>query len=301
MADCAETANIANIRYVILENKEQTIHCKLTVESSSPAFRLLAEACGLPNERVKQAMAKGAVWLKRPGQKERRLRKAKFKLQQGDQIELCYDPKVLAMTPPHTSCIVENSDYSVWVKPPWMLSQGTRYGDHCSLLRVAQKTNRDIDYKLIHRLDREASGLVLLAHHRNAAHRLSDMFHANTIEKYYFAEVEGILELSPQGLILDSPLDGKEATTEIVSSEPGKSRKNSLLTVRLHTGRLHQIRRHLADIGHPVLGDLRHGDKTGKAYTALHLCAYRLTFLSPFTGEKCQYQMPDGLRPPFLQ
>ena len=301
MAACVVTVNIVTIRCVTLGNNEQTIHCKLSVESASPAFRLLAEASGLPNERIKRAMVLGAVWLKRPGSKERRLRKAKFKLQQGDQIELCYDPKVLAMTPPHASCIVETSDYSVWVKPPWMLSQGTRYGDHCSLLRVAQKTNRDIDYKLIHRLDREASGLMLLGHTRNAAHRLSDMIHANEIEKDYFAEVEGIFEIPEKGLILDGKLDEKAATTEIVASVPGKSRKNSLLSIRLHTGRLHQIRRHLADAGHPVLGDKRYGNREGKAYTNLHLCAYRLSFLSPFTGTQCEYQMPDGLRPPFLQ
>jgi 23S rRNA-/tRNA-specific pseudouridylate synthase len=283
-----------------LENNQQTVHCRITVESPAKAFQLLAEVSGLPKERIKHAMVKGAVWLHRPGNKERRLRKAKFKLQEGDRLELCYDSKVLAMAPPHTTCIAENSDYSVWVKPPWMLSQGTRYGDHCSLLRIAEKSNRDIDYKLIHRLDREASGLMLLAHNRNAAKLLSNLFQENKIEKRYFAEVEGILKIKKEGLLLTEELDEKPAKTEILTSRAAKSRKNSLLDIRLHTGRLHQIRRHLSGLGYPVLGDPQYGNAEGKVYAELHLCAWHISFLSPFTKKKCVYQIPDDLRPSFL-
>lgn len=205
------------------------------------------------------------------------------------------------MAPPHTTCIAENIDYSVWFKPPWMLSQGTRYGDHCSLLRIAEKSNRDIDYKLIHRLDREASGLMLLAHNRNAAKLLSKLFQDNKIEKRYFAEVEGILEIKKDGLLLTSELDEKTAKTEILTSRPAKSRRNSLLDIRLHTGRLHQIRRHLAEYGNPVLGDPLYGNNNEeKIYSELHLCAWKISFLSPFSKQKCTYQMPDDVRPSFL-
>ncbi len=282
-----------------MENN-QTVHCRLTVEGPAKAFQLLADVSGLPKERIKHAMVKGAVWLHRPGTKERRLRKAKFKLQEGDCVELCYDPKVLAMAPPHTTCIAENSDYSVWFKPPWMLSQGTRYGDHCSLLRIAEKENRDIDYKLIHRLDREASGLMLLAHNRNAAKLLSNLFQDNKIVKRYFAEVEGILEIKKGGLLLTEELDEKPSKTEILTSRSAKSRKNSLLDIRLHTGRLHQIRRHLSSLGYPVLGDPQYGNAEGKVYAQLHLCAWKISFLSPFTKKECVYQIPNDLRPSFL-
>ena len=283
-----------------MENNQQTVHCRLTVEAPAKAFQLLAEVSGLPKERIKHAMAKGAVWLQRPGTEERRLRKAKFKLQEGDRLELCYDSKVLAMAPPQTTCIAENNDYSVWFKPPWMLSQGTRYGDHCSLLRIAEKSNRDIDYKLIHRLDREASGLMLLAHNRNAAKLLSNLFQDNKIVKRYFAEVEGILKIKKEGLLLTEELDEKPAKTEVLTSRPAKSRRNSLLDIRLHTGILHQIRRHLSSLGHPVLGDPQYGNAEGKVYAELHLCAWKISFLSPFTKKECVYQIPDNLRPSFL-
>ena len=80
-------------------------------------------------------MIKGAVWLKRPGQKEQRIRKATSPLLAGDQVELYYDPQVLAMTPPAPRLIAEEKHYSAWYKPATLLTQGTRYGDHCSLLR----------------------------------------------------------------------------------------------------------------------------------------------------------------------
>jgi len=270
------------------------------VQCPAKAFQLLAEASGLPKERIKHAMVKGAVWLRQSGKKERRLRKAKFTLQQGDEIELFYDPEILAMTPPHTVCVTENNDFSVWFKPPWMLSQGTRYGDHCSLLRIAEKSNRELAFKLIHRLDREASGLMLLAHNRNAAHLLSNLFINNAIEKRYFAEVTGILEIDPAGKFLTGDIDEKPAKTEIISSRPARSRKNSFLDIRIHTGRLHQVRRHLADLGYSVLGDSQYGETVGKTYSALHLCAWQLQFISPFTMKKCKYTVPDYLRPSFL-
>ncbi len=283
-----------------MENNQENVHCRLTVESPAKAYQLLAEVSGLPKERIKHAMIKGAVWLHRPGTKERRLRKAKFSLQKGDRLELCYDAKVLAMAPPHTTCIEENNDYSVWYKPPWMLSQGTRFGDHCSLLRIAEKSNREIDYKLIHRLDREASGLMLLAHNRNAAKLLSNLFQENKIEKRYFAEVEGILKINKEGLLLTGEIDEKPAKTEVLSSKPAKSRRNSLLDIRLHTGRLHQIRRHLSEHGFPVLGDPQYGKEEGKIYSELHLCAWKISFLSPFSKQRCEYQISNDLRPSFL-
>ena len=244
-------------------------------------------------------MVKGAVWLKRPGSKERRLRKAKFKLQPDDFLQLFYDSSVLAQAPPEPVLIANHDDYSVWFKPSWLLSQGTRYGDHCSLLRFAEKSNRDIDFKLIHRLDREASGLLLLAHNRNAAMLLSKMFQEDKIEKRYYAEVLGHLQIPEQGLHLTADLDGKAARTEILAAYPGKTKENTLLDIQLHTGRLHQIRIHLADHGYPIIGDPKYGEQQ-RGHYELHLCAWKVSFVSPFTNEMTSYQVPLEMRPSFL-
>ena len=280
--------------------KQKAVQCSLTVKQPAVACQLLADTSGLPKERIKHAMVKGAVWLSQPGKKERRLRKAKFKLKPGDHLQLFYDADILAQSPPEPVCLADHEDYSVWFKPPWLLSQGTRYGDHCSLLRLAEKSNRDIDFKLIHRLDREASGLMLLAHNRNAAMLLSKLFQENKIEKRYFAEVDGKPQIPKEGMQLTAALDDKPAKTEILAAHPGNSSQCSLLDIRLHTGRLHQIRRHLADWGHPVLGDPKYGNREQMKSRTLHLCAWKISFLCPFTHKKISYQVPLELKPSFL-
>lgn len=279
--------------------KQEPVHCNISVKAQAVACQLLTDTSGLPKERIKHAMLKGAVWLKRPGSKERRLRKAKFKLKAGDFVQLFYDADVLSQTPPEPTLIAGNKEYSVWFKPPWLFSQGTRYGDHCSLLRLAQKINGAIDYKLVHRLDREASGLMVLAHNRNAAMLLSKLFQENRIEKRYFAEVKGHPEIPEKGLFVTSEIDEKASSTEILRAYPGKTEENSILDIRLHTGRLHQIRRHLADFGYPVIGDPKYGERQ-KGYYELHLCAWKISFLSPFTQETVTYLAPQEIRPSFL-
>jgi len=276
------------------------VHCNLQVTAPAIACQLLADTSGLPKERIKHAMIKGAVWLKSPGKEERRLRKAKFKLRPGDFVQLFYDANVLAQTPPEPTCIAEYDDFSVWFKPPWLLSQGSRYGDHCSLLRLAEKSDQQRDFMLIHRLDREASGLILLAHNRNAAMLLSKLFQENKIEKRYFAEVHGIPEIPQEGLQLTTDIDEKSAHTEILSVQPGKTKSNAILDIKLHSGRLHQIRRHLADFGYSVIGDPKYGEVQQRGHYELHLCAWKISFHSPFTDLQTSFQVPREMRPSFL-
>ena len=284
------------------EPNQEAVHCSLTVSSPATAYQLLADTSGLPKGRIKDAMVKGAVWLKREGKKERRLRKAKYGLKNGDLLQLYYDPQILAQSAPEPYCIEENQHYSVWFKPPWLLSQGSRYGDHCSLLRIAEKTNRNIDYKLIHRLDREASGLMILAHGSKSAHLLSELFQKASIVKRYFAEIYGTPAIPGEGLKLTTPIDDKSACTEILTCLPGKSGGTSLLDILLHSGRLHQIRRHLADWGHPVVGDPQYGEigKTRRG-EELRLCAWQLSFISPFDQKQKYYQVSQRFLPAYFK
>jgi tRNA pseudouridine32 synthase/23S rRNA pseudouridine746 synthase len=298
MAAFAVTVSAVNTRCVTLENKQEQIHCNVTVETEAVACQLLTDTTGLPKERIKHAMVKGAVWLKRPGSEERRLRKAKFKLKKGDFIQLFYDAAVLKQSPPHPVRIASHDDFSVWFKPPWLLTEGSRYGDHCSLLRIVEKENPDTSYKLIHRLEREASGLVILAHNSQAAKLLSQMLQIGAMEKRYYAEVAGQPNIPKEGLHLSTPIDDREAHTEILRLHPGKTRKNSILDIRLHSGRLHQIRRHLAELGHPIVGDATYGELL-RGHFDLHLCAWKIAFDSPFSGKKTSYQIPRELRPAF--
>lgn len=265
-----------------------TVHLTVTTDGYAPD--LLAAACQLSKIAIKDAMQKGAVWLKRPGCKEQRIRKAKFELQTQDALSLYYDSQILAQVPPLPRLIARQKTYSIWYKPADLLTQGTRWGDHSSLLRYVEKQSSfGKTVKLIHRLDREAQGLVLLAHNQRAAGMLSDLFQTREIEKRYWAVAHGQVGAAGETLICDTTLDGKAANTAVKVREVVAGGKFSVLDILLQTGRHHQIRRHLSMLGHPLVGDRLYGRAGSGA--SLQLCAYFLGFICPLTGKNRSYSI----------
>ena len=126
----------------------------VTVDQSTTTVDALADASGLPKQRIKDAMAKGACWWTQKG-KQVRLRKAKRELKPGTRIQLFYDDQVLARKPETPKLLENKGRYSIWFKPHGLLSQGSQWGDHCSLLRLAEiKLNTPCF--LVHRLDADA-------------------------------------------------------------------------------------------------------------------------------------------------
>lgn len=257
---------------------------RLTVTREASAIELLAEASGLPRGRIKDAMNKGAVWHQGKGRGRRRLRRATTRLRPGDRLALHYDPELLARQVAVPACVLDRGRYSAWDKPAGMVSQGTDFGDHCALPRwVERHFQPPRPVLLVHRLDREASGLMLLAHDRAVAARLSALFHEGRVYKRYRVEVRGDLSRPGTGVI-EQPLDGKPACTRYRCLGYDAAADVSRLDVEIDTGRLHQIRRHLADLGHPVMGDPRYG--TGNRTRAgLRLRALELRFPCPLSGE----------------
>ncbi len=266
---------------------------KLTIERE-PAGSIcdfLAAETGLSKSKIKTAMQKGAVQLKRPGRSRKRIRRATATLRRGDQIEFYYDAAILATEPPAASCLADRSHYSVWYKPAGLLTQGTFFGDHCALVRQAEKVY-DLQRPVfpVHRLDREATGLVLLAHSRDAADSLSKLFRQRRIEKVYRATVRGEVGLPASTGRIDCPLDGKPAVTSytVVSLDPDNN--TSKLEIRTGSGRKHQIRRHLASSGHPVMGDPYYGSDN-KTAAGLHLCATQLAFHCPYQHKHLSFAL----------
>ncbi len=150
-------------------------------------------------------------------------------------------------------------------------------------------------FRSITRLDRDTSGLVLIAKDQLTAAKLSGDVRAGRIKKRYVAEVVGIPE--PRVGVIDAPIervsegnikrcvreDGKPSVTEyrVLSVN---SMGNSLVSVTPITGRTHQIRVHMAYIGHPLVDDFLYGEKTpGKTYL---LTCRELCFIHPHTGEE---------------
>lgn len=253
----------------------------------------LAHHSGLSKIKVKDAMQKGAVWVKSSKQSASRVRRATSEVRAGDTIELYYDPDILSRTAPDAQLIWQCADYSVWYKPAGMLSQGTHYGDHLALLRFAERHLPKLRTAfLVHRLDREADGLMIIAHHRKAAHALSELFAAQKIEKRYCVVVKGQVAQS-HGQI-DLPLDDKPALTLYLVIHYNEHANTTDLQVTIKTGRTHQIRRHFEAIGHPVLGDPKYGTGNKNAQ-GMQLTANYLEFQCPLTRAKQKFELPTAI------
>lgn len=163
----------------------------------------------------------------------------------------------------------------------------------------------DVRPGIVHRLDRDTSGLLVVARNDFARHHLQEQQQARTMDKRYLLVVEGRLK-EPEGLI-DAPIgrhptdrmrmtitpDGRSARTHWrVIEELGDY---TLLEAKLETGRTHQIRVHFAYKSRPVLGDPLYGPKKPKAVFGLtrqFLHAYRLAFALPRSEEWMQFEAP---------
>ncbi len=267
-----------------VSNTQLSITCTVNIDNGPCAADFLVEKSGLSKTKIKDAMAKGAVLLKPNKGKSRRLRKASAKLKLGTTLSLAYDEALLTIKPSQANLVKDFDDYSIWNKPAGVLSQGNEFGDHCSLLRQVEihfHPRRPVF--LVHRLDREARGLLLIAHSKKAASLFSKLFQTGDIKKIYQAEVLGVPE-TEKGII-EKPLDGKPAKSEYRVISANEDANSSILQVTIHTGRLHQIRRHLEILGHPIMGDPRYG--TGnKDPRGLQLTAVSLRFVCPVTRRK---------------
>jgi tRNA pseudouridine32 synthase/23S rRNA pseudouridine746 synthase/23S rRNA pseudouridine1911/1915/1917 synthase len=176
---------------------------------------------------------------------------------------------------------LDNSVLAV-VKPAGCLSQPDATGDtdivELAKAYVQEATGeRDPFLGLVHRLDRPASGVMVLARTSDAARQLSEQFHDRLTEKRYLAAVEGRMTglgtctgyiakvgREPKVVGPEHP-DGKRAVLQwqaVAPAEPELGEHASVVQVQLHTGRSHQIRLQLAGEGHPIIGDFRHGAST---------------------------------------
>ena len=165
---------------------------------------------------------------------------------------------------------------------------------------------------IVHRLDRDTSGLLVLAKTEEAYEALRRMMRAREVTREYLALVIG--RLDAESGTIDAPIGRDRARRTTVSTRTDRARaavthfwvmerlpRTTLLRVRLETGRTHQIRAHMAAIGHPVCGDRQYkgancGIRTGLERQFLH--SARMMFRHPFRGEslECESKPPVDLR-----
>lgn len=159
---------------------------------------------------------------------------------------------------------------------------------------------------VVHRLDRDTSGVMVVALKDNAYYGLVEQFRKRTINKQYIALVYGRLKESSGRIIAGigrSPADRKKMSTKGKRLKEAQTQWNvierfqsaTLLSIKLTTGRTHQIRVHFASIGHPVLGDRTYGQKTvlnGVRFARQMLHSGLLGFVHPVRGQYMEFQSP---------
>jgi 23S rRNA-/tRNA-specific pseudouridylate synthase len=164
---------------------------------------------------------------------------------------------------PAVPVLAITDDWLAVDKPAGMPTQPPRDRDRSaiSLEEILRVQYREI--YVVHRLDTPTSGVVVFARNRATAARLSSLFASRAIRKTYLAAIDGTIEEQT----IDTTIDGKEAITIV------RPRGGNVVEAEILTGRTHQIRIHLASIGHPILGDRRYG---GQPAARLMLHAWKL-------------------------
>lgn len=268
---------------------------------------LLAECSGLTRSRIAALIEEGQVTA--DGQP---VTKAGFKARAGQEIVLSVPaPKPAAPQAQDIplTILYEDDDLAVVVKPFGMVvhpAAGNEDGTLVNALLYHLDSLGGIGGELrpgiVHRLDKDTSGLLLVAKNDASQLALSQQLAAREMEKHYRALVEGNLrddtgrieaaiarsKKDRKKMAVDE--DGREAITEWTVLARGNG--VTLLDVHILTGRTHQIRVHTRHIGHPICGDPIYGSPRGAKVPRLMLHAYTLSFTHPTTGERMTFTAP---------
>ncbi len=231
-------------------------------------------------------------------------------LKNGDRIrvrllEKAEGSEAIMPAPLPFEIVYEDEDLLVINKPadmpihPSFQNHGNTLAD--ALTWHYQQQGKEFVYRCINRLDRDTTGLLIVARHQLSASILSDMVRKREIHREYLAIVDGI---PPEKGTISAPIGRKEGSAILreVNFETGEPAQThftrletrnglSLVSLKLETGRTHQIRVHMGYIGCPLIGDyLYYPDYTRIGRQALH--SYRLSFLHPITGKALSFTAP---------
>ena len=230
--------------------------------------------------------------------------KYNYELNVGDTVEI--REKVAK----NIDIIYEDKDIIVINKPSGLLTVATEKEKNKTayhlVMEYLKKKNKNNRIFIIHRLDKDTSGIIMFAKNERAKHLYQDNWNDIVKKRCYYAVIDGKMEnkegtiksyLKENGNMVYSVKDrsGKLAITEY---KVLKERKNiSLLDINLKTGRKNQIRVHMKENKTPILGDLKYGEKS-KLINRLALHAYKLELVNPVTKKLLTFEinMPNEFK-----
>ncbi|SFL51617.1 23S rRNA pseudouridine1911/1915/1917 synthase [Gracilibacillus orientalis] len=248
---------------------------------------------------VKSILTRGQVFVN-----NEEVTKHDFKLESGYTVTIQKNKAAKAATFEKMNILYEDDSIIVIEKDTGLLSvSNEKENSHTAykqLMSYVRKINPKNRVYVVHRLDRDTSGVMLFAKSEKVKQTLQHGWKDMVKERSYVALVEGVLTKNEDTITSwlkenktfkmfssEKPNDGKEAITHY---KVIKSNNNlSLLSVYLETGRKNQIRVHMADIGHPVVGDKKYGSKINPI-GRLGLHAIVLAFKHPVTGELLRFK-----------
>lgn len=220
-------------------------------------------------------------------------------LRAGDRITLPASRRLeeLLASPPagEVDVLFESRELLVVFKAAGLATHKGKEHEEDNLLRRVQglmkKRRATFMVAPVHRLDAETSGPVLFGKGRRAAGLLGKLFMEGQVDKIYLGLAAG--ELSGSGMFCSPvPAKGKEKEAQTGFSVLAAGSGYSLLELRLHSGRTHQIRRQLAEAGHPLAGDRRYGGSFPPGLDRLFLHCRRLALPDPFSGNPLVIDSP---------
>lgn len=244
------------------------------VDAGKELVAFLVEKTELSKTVMKKIIGQGGVWIQKPTEKKRRVKRVTTLLEEKDRIDFFYRPDLVIL---EEGCrpIFERHHFGFWIKQSGVPSEPTPFADKGSLLFEVQKKYPKAH--LMGRLDLEVKGLVLVSYGPRA-HRTLTQMPETDCRKFYLALVQGEVELIQGEWTND--LDGKKAQTlyKVLAKDEGQT----LVEVEIPSGRFHQIRRHFADNGHALIGDPRYGEDNKNGQRGLQLCCHRIEMKDPF-------------------
>jgi len=266
-------------------NKDLTCFTVPPGKKDSSLLDFIADRMNLSKRKAKALLDARNVHVNR-----RRIWMAQHRLKAGDIVEV----QQTGLAGGHAQILFQDEDYLVADKPAGLLSNGPE--------SLEDRLRRELlvpGLRAVHRLDRGTTGCLIFAKHPEAFDAMIPLFREHGVIKVYKAIAAGLIQ--KKELTISEPLEGQPAETRLRVLAANQTA--SYISVKLVTGRTHQIRKHLAHIGHPLAGERTYGggrseDDALRAMPRQMLHAEKLRFTSPVTGAEvsCEALLPQDFK-----